>query len=138
EEGDALEVLRRQPAGTLGAVVAFQVVEHWPPDVIFRFLQDARRALAAGGVLIAETVNTDSLSALRTFYLDPTHVRPVPAEALRFLAEAAGFSDARIEPRSPLPVSERLEERSDNERKLNALLYGAQDYALIARVAAAP
>lgn len=138
EEGDALAALARRPAGKLGGIVAFQVVEHWPPDVIFRFLQEARRSLAAGGVLIAETVNTDSLSALRTFYLDPTHVRPVPPDALRFLAEAAGFSDARIELRSPLPAAERLEERSENERKLNALLYGAQDYALIARVAAAP
>ena len=55
-----------------------------------------------------------------------------------FLAEAAGFADARIEYRSPLDASVRLEERSDNDRKLNALLFGAQDYALIARVSAAP
>jgi len=138
EEADALEALGRRPAGRLGAVVAFQVVEHWPPETIFRFLQEARRALAPGGVLVAETVNTDSLSALRAFYLDPTHARPVPPAALRFLAEAAGFSDARIEPRSPLPPADRLEELSGNERKLNALLFGPQDYALVARVAAAP
>ena len=110
ETGDALELMGRRPAGKLGAVVAFQVVEHWPPEGIFRFLQDARRALAPGGVLIAETINADSLSALRAFYLDPTHVRPVPPQALRFLAEAAGFTDARIEYRSPLPAGERLEE----------------------------
>ncbi len=138
EQGDALAALGRRPPGELGAVVAFQVVEHWPPEAIFRFLLDARRALAPGGVLVAETVNTDSLSALRGFYLDPTHVRPVPPEALRFLAEAAGFSEARIEYRAPLPPADRLEESSENERKLNALLYGPQDYALIARVAAAP
>ena len=138
EEGDALEVLARRPAGELGAVVAFQVVEHWTPEMVFRFLQEARRALAPGGVLVAETVNTDSLSALRSFFLDPTHVRPVPAEALRFLAEAAGFTDAKIEYRAPLPASERLEETSDNDRKLNALLYGPQDYALVARVAPVP
>ena len=138
EEADALEALHGRSAGSVGAVVAFQVVEHWPPATIFDFLQEARRVLAPGGVLVAETVNTDSLVALRSFFLDPTHVRPVPAEALRFLAEAAGFSDARIEYRSPLPASERLEERSENDRKLNALLFGAQDYALVARVAAAP
>ncbi len=135
EESQAVEALSRRPAGRLGAVTAFQVVEHWSPEATFRFLQEARRALAPGGVLIAETINVDSLSSLRAFYLDPTHVRPVPAQALRFLAEAAGFSDVRIEPRSPLPASERLEESSDNDRKLNRLLFGAQDYALIARVA---
>ena len=77
--GDVFALLGRRPAGKLGAVVAFQVVEHWTPEGIFRFLQEARRVLAPGGVLIAETINADSLSALRAFYLDPTHVRPVPA-----------------------------------------------------------
>lgn len=133
EQGDAFERLAAQPAGTLGAVVAFQVVEHWLPETIFRFLQEARRALAPGGVLIAETINADCVTAMRAFYLDPTHARPVPAEALRFLAEAAGLTDARIELRSPLPGEARLEERSENDKKLNALLYAPQDYALVAR-----
>ncbi len=137
EEADALASLARRPAGRLGAIVAFQVVEHWAPPILFQFLQQARRALAPGGLLVAETINADSISALRAFYLDPTHVRPVPPEALRFLAEAAGFTDIRIEYRSPLPPSERLEERSDNDRKLNALLFGPQDYALIGRAPAA-
>lgn len=134
EEGDALALLEGLPAGRLGAVVAFQVVEHWSPGEIFRFLQEARRVLAGGGVVVAETINSDSLSALRAFYLDPTHVRPVPPEALRFLAEAAGFTETRIEYRSPLPAGERLEEKSENEKRLNALLYAPQDYALIGRV----
>ncbi len=138
EEGDALALLARRPAGQLGAVVAFQVVEHWSPGLLFRFLQEARRALAPGGLLVAETINTDSVSALKAFYLDPTHVRPVPPEALRFLAEAAGFTEVRIEYRSPLPAPERLSENSDNERKLNALLYAPQDYAVIGRAPAAP
>jgi len=137
-EGDAFEALGRRKDATLGAVTAFQVVEHWEPASIFRFLREARRTIAPGGVLLLETVNTDSLSALRTFYLDPTHVRPVPAEALRFLAEAVGFADVVLERRSPLPERERLDERSDNDRKLNALLFGPQDYALVARVPAAP
>jgi len=137
-EGDGFESLARRPNAALGAVTAFQVVEHWDPGSIFRFLREARRTLAPGGLLVLETVNTDSLSALRTFYLDPTHVRPVPAEALRFLVEAAGFVDVVLERRAPLPEAERLEERSDNDRKLNALLFGPQDYALVARVPAAP
>jgi len=31
EEGDALALLARKPPAALGGVVAFQVVEHWPP-----------------------------------------------------------------------------------------------------------
>lgn len=134
EEGDGIASLERRGARSLGGVVAFQVVEHWPAGTTWAFLVAARRALKPGGVLIAETINTDSISALKAFFLDPTHVRPVPADALRFLAEAAGFADARIEYRSPLPPEERLAEASLNDALLNRLLFGPQDYALIARV----
>jgi SAM-dependent methyltransferase len=134
EEGDGLAALARRPAGSLGAVVALQVVEHWPPETIFVFLREARRALAPGGVLIAETINVASISAWKAFYLDPSHVRPVPAETLAFLAEAAGFTQARIEYHAPLPAADRLEERSENDAKLNRLLFAEQDYALVARV----
>ncbi|MGH9398993.1 MAG: class I SAM-dependent methyltransferase [Thermoanaerobaculia bacterium] len=133
EEGDGIAALEGRAKGSLGGVVAFQVVEHWPAAATWAFLRAARRALAPGGVLIAETINTDSLSALKTFFLDPTHVRPVPAEALRFLAEAAGFADTRIEYGAPLPPGERLIESSPNDARLNRLLFGPQDYALIAR-----
>jgi SAM-dependent methyltransferase len=134
EQGDALALLEARPAASLGAVTALQLVEHWTPAGIFRFLQAARRAIAPGGALVAETINSDSISALRAFFLDPTHVRPVPPDALVFLAEAAGFTDARIVYRSPVPADRRLEEKTENDRKLNALLFAPQDYALIARV----
>jgi len=134
EEGDAIARLEARPPASLGAVTAFQLVEHWPPAGVFRFLQAARRALAPGGVLVAETINADSLSALRAFYLDPTHVRPWPPDALRFLAEAAGFAAVRVVFRSPVDASRRLEEKTENDRKLNALLFAPQDYAIIGRV----
>jgi O-antigen chain-terminating methyltransferase len=133
EQGDGLAALAEKPEMSLGAVVAFQVVEHWRPEMIFAFLREARRALAPSGILVLETINTDSFSSLRAFFLDPSHVRPVPPEALRFLAEAAGFVQARIEYRAPLDASDRLEESSENDAKLNRLLFGPQDYALIAR-----
>ncbi len=134
EEGDGIAVLSGKADGSLGGIVALQVVEHWRAEAIFAFLREARRKLAPGGLLIAETVNTDSLSSLKAFFLDPSHVQPVPADALRFLAQAAGFTDTRIEYRAPLPEEERLEENSENDTKLNRLLFGPQDYALIARV----
>jgi SAM-dependent methyltransferase len=135
-QGDGLVAVSARPPGSLGAVVALQVVEHWDAATTFAFLRQARRALAGGGVLIAETINTDSLSALKAFFLDPSHVRPVPADALRFLAEAAGFVETRIEYLAFLPAGDRLEEASSNDAKLNRLLFGPQDYALIARVPA--
>jgi len=133
-QGDAIEALAAAPTASLGAVVAFQVVEHWPAAATFRFLAEARRAIAPGGVVIVETVNTDSLAAMNAFYLDPTHVRPVPPEALRFLCDAAGFRELSVELLAPLPAEKRLEERSENDVRLNAILFGPQDYAVIGRV----
>ena len=133
-QGDGLAAVSARPPRSLGAVVALQVVEHWDAATTFAFLRQAHRALAGGGVLIAETINTDSLSSLKAFFLDPSHVRPVPADALRFLAEAAGFVETRIEYLAFLPAGERLEEASSNDAKLNRLLFGPQDFALIARV----
>jgi SAM-dependent methyltransferase len=137
EEGDAIDALAAVRSASLGGIVAFQVVEHWPASATFRFLAEARRAIAPGGVAIVETINTDSLAAMNAFYLDPTHVRPVPPEALRFLFDAAGFRELRVEYLSPLPASERLEERSENDARLNSVLFGPQDYAVIGRVPAA-
>ena len=114
--------------------MAFQVVEHWPASSTFRFLAEARRAIAPGGVVIVETVNTDSLAAMNAFYLDPTHVRPVPPQALEFLCDAAGFRDLTVEFLSPLPAGMRLHELSENDARLNAVLFGPQDYAVIGRV----
>ncbi|HEX9287243.1 MAG TPA: class I SAM-dependent methyltransferase [Thermoanaerobaculia bacterium] len=133
-QGDAIEALAAAPTASLGAVVAFQVVEHWPAAATFRFLAEARRAIAPGGVVIVETVNTDSLAAMNAFYLDPTHVRPVPPESLRFLCDAAGFRELSVELLAPLPAERRLEERSENDVRLNAILFGPQDYAVIGRV----
>jgi O-antigen chain-terminating methyltransferase len=133
EEGDALDLLSQKEASSLGAVVAFQVVEHWTTETTFAFLREARRSLKPGGRLILETINTDSLSALKAFFLDPTHVRPVPPDTLRFLAETAGFVEAEIRFTNALPESARLSEGSENDAKLNGLLFAPQDYALVAR-----
>jgi SAM-dependent methyltransferase len=134
EEEDGIAALARRADASLGAVVAFQVVEHWTPERIFAFLREARRALAPGGTLIVETINSDSLSTWKAFFLDPSHVRPAPPQALQFLVEAAGFSEAEIRYTAPLPPEDRLDETTPNDAKLNRLLFGPQDYAVIARV----
>jgi hypothetical protein len=40
----------------------------------------------------------------------------------------------RVVFRSPVDASRRLEEKTENDRKLNALLFAPQDYAIIGRV----
>jgi O-antigen chain-terminating methyltransferase len=83
---------------------------------------------------------------LEVYNRDLTHERPLHPETLGFLAAGAGFSDVRVELRSPVEASARLqavppdgvpqrvaEVLNENIAQLNALLYGPQDYALLAR-----
>jgi O-antigen chain-terminating methyltransferase len=94
--GDGIEVLRGRAAGSLGGVTSVQVIEHIPPEQVRRLFEAAYRALRPGGVLMAETVNPHSPAALKTFWLDLTHIRPLYPESLLFLARECGFESGEI------------------------------------------
>jgi O-antigen chain-terminating methyltransferase len=146
-EDDLVSFLRAQATGSLGGVFAAQVVEHLPPAALQQLLQESHRALRPGGLLLLETVNARSAFAFHEVFIrDLTHERPLHPETLRFLAAAAGFTEARIEPRSPVPEDVRLhpvpgggmpppvvKALNENVVRLNALLFAPVDYALLAR-----
>jgi SAM-dependent methyltransferase len=146
-ESDLVEFLRGQPAGSLGGVFAAQVVEHLAPAVLQEMLREAHRALRPGGALVLETVNPRSVTGFLEVYLrDLTHRTALHPDTLGFLAAAQGFTDVRIEPRSPVSAADRLqaipaeglppraaEVLNENAARLNALLYGPQEYVLLAR-----
>jgi O-antigen chain-terminating methyltransferase len=147
EQTGLLEFLSGRPAASLGGVFAAQVAEHLPPAVLQAALRESHRALRPGGLLVLETVNTRSVLAfLEVYNRDLTHEKPLHSETLSFLVAAAGFTDVRVELRSPVDASTRLqpvpgeglpaaaaEALNENVSRLNALLYGPQEYALIAR-----
>jgi SAM-dependent methyltransferase len=142
---DLIEHLAALDPGAVDAIVASHVVEHLPPAAISRMIVSAGEVLSEGGILIIETPNPESLVAGSVnFHRDPTHVRPVHPDTLAFLCESAGFSEATIRRLSPVPDSEQLPSPAPGEdalsghvgrvvERLNALLYGFQDYAVIAR-----
>ncbi|MGH2713566.1 MAG: class I SAM-dependent methyltransferase [Thermoleophilaceae bacterium] len=88
---DANEHLAGLEPESLGAVFCAQFVEHLPYVELHRFLELAHRALRAGGVLIAETVNPHAPQALKVFWVDPTHQHPLFPETLLLLCRVAGF-----------------------------------------------
>jgi 2-polyprenyl-3-methyl-5-hydroxy-6-metoxy-1,4-benzoquinol methylase len=136
EQADAVAYLEATEDGALGAIVMAQVVEHLPPPVLVRVLELAAAKLRPGGVLIAETINPLSPLALRHYFADLTHAQPLVPETLELLARQAGFGETEI--RYLNEPAERLAEPDDpviaeNVRRLNDLLFGPLDYALIAR-----
>jgi O-antigen chain-terminating methyltransferase len=132
EAGDAVEHLRALPAGSLGAVTGFHVIEHLPFKTFVELLDEALRALASGGAILFETPNPDNvLVGSRNFYLDPTHRNPLPKELPVMIAEARGFARAHARDLHPAGATFNAEDKALGER-LDGLFYGPQDYALVA------
>src|SRR5207245_5210105 len=75
----------------LDGICALQLVEHMTFEQIGKLINLCGEKLKPGGIMVAETVNTNCPQALANFYLDPSHVRPVPAEMLRFMFEQGSF-----------------------------------------------
>jgi SAM-dependent methyltransferase len=131
--GDALEELAKKKSGSLAIVSGFHLVEHIEFGYLLQLIKECYRALAAGGILIFETPNPENLLvSTQTFYLDPTHRNPIPPNLLEFCAKYCGFGQVHRKPSSPYSEDDLIPGRGPTNTKLNELLYGPQDYAIIA------
>ena len=127
---DALEWLQAQPEGSLAAVTSFHVIEHLPFGVLLRLVQEARRVLMPGGRLIMETPNPENvIVATQTFWLDPTHVRPLPPALLEVVVRDAG-----LELEALLRLNPPADDAHDiADPTLRALMTQGRDCAVVAR-----
>lgn len=142
---DALVHLAKLEESSLQGISAFHFVEHIPLGVLVQMLDDALLALRPDGILLFETPNpTNLMVGSASFYLDPTHVRPIHPEFLRFLVESRGFADVKIHYVHPAVPAETMINSGPPEgysdARLNrvvsaveAFVYGPQDYVLTAR-----
>ncbi len=147
EHADTLSHLTIQPDASLDGIFMAQVVEHLSPANLVQLLRVCRQKLAPHGVLVAETINPTCVYAFVQYYLmDPSHIQPLHPETLRFMLEDAGFWQIEIKYLAPVPADQRLSLLAPdglneaqvsilnrNIERLNALLFGYQDYAAIAR-----
>jgi len=134
EEGDGVELLRREPDESALAVTAFHVVEHIQFETLQILVQEALRVLKPGGILILETPNPENIRVSgEYFYIDPTHKKPIPSQLLSFLPEHYGFSRTKV-----LYVNENEYLRVQQYASLHQVLEGvSQDYAVVAQKKAA-
>jgi SAM-dependent methyltransferase len=141
--GLAVEHLGNVPDAGLGGLAMIQVIEHLAPHAVIEFVKIASEKVRPGGKVVVETVNPASLyTYAHAFWVDPDHVRPVHPNFLEFLFREAGFSEVRTVFRTPvddgdalemLPGDEETTKRLNaNFERINSLLFGPQDYAIIA------
>lgn len=148
--GDAVSYLEALPDGSLGGLIAIQVVEHLDPPVLVRFLETAFLKMRPGAPIVLETINAACWMAFfETYIRDLTHARPLHPDTLKFLVQASGFSHSDVRFRAPVVEQDRLP-RVDaaavsaelapivhalnaHADQLNARLFSAMDYAVVAR-----
>ncbi len=150
EHADALAYLVTLKDESLDGIFIDQVVEHLEPDYLLRLLAVCYRKMKSGYHIVVETVNPLSFISYVNFYIDLTHKRPVHPETLQYLISATGFREYEKIFLSPVSEDKRLQkvveiaEMSSVERKnvevynhnvdrLNTLLFGAQDYAVVGK-----
>ena len=127
----AIEFLSELEDSSLALVSAFQLVEHLEFSELCELIKQARRVLKDGGILILETPNPENLRvATLNFYLDATHVKPIPPMLLEYLCEFEGFNNTfMMRLNSNLSFSEDLENQNVTLR--DVLSSVGLDYAIL-------
>lgn len=126
--GDALEFLDKAKSQHYGAITGFHLVEHIPFNILLRIFKASYRALEKNGFVVFETPNPENIFvATHNFYLDPSHLHPLPPILLAYALEVSGFRDVtikRLHPDTPPKDSNLSKDLIDR-------FYGARDYAVI-------
>lgn len=94
---DAVSYIKSLPDNSVRLVTSFQLIEHLEMPQLLSLFQELGRVVKKGGVIIMETPNPCNLQVgAAAFYLDPTHVRPLHPEFVRFLTEQNGFGQIEV------------------------------------------
>nr|WP_315014129.1 glycosyltransferase [uncultured Campylobacter sp.] len=127
----AIEFLSELEDSSLALVSAFQLVEHLEFSELCELIKQARRVLKDGGILLLETPNPENLRvATLNFYLDVTHIKPIPPMLLEYLCEFEGFNNTfMMRLNSNLSFSEDLENQNVTLR--DVLSSVGLDYAVL-------
>jgi SAM-dependent methyltransferase len=132
-DSDAFSFIKNVYDNSLGAVTGFHLIEHYGFDFLIKLLDEILRVLKPGGLVILETPNPGNvLVGSCSFYLDPTHNKPIPSSLIKLVLESRGFSKVRIMNINPFKDDFKIkEDDSETSKRFNDYFYGPQDYAVV-------
>jgi 2-polyprenyl-3-methyl-5-hydroxy-6-metoxy-1,4-benzoquinol methylase len=145
EKADAVIFLDKLEDNVLSGVFMSHVVEHLDFDYLNCLIGLSYKKIKPNGYIILETPNPTTLAIFtNAFYVDPTHNKPVHPETLKFLLNEAGFTDiemktfdfSKIAYSIPPLRGDQIHNLTDFNNGiglLNSILFGYQDYTLIAK-----
>ena len=149
--GDGIAHLAALEHDSLAGVIAIQVVEHLSRQQLEQLFSLCAKCVAPGGVVVFETIDPRSLLALSSNYFrDPTHVQPLHPDTLSYMLTLYGFEIVEVRSLSEVPAQAQLklipieeymtprwghliETLNNNIKQLNRLLYGHQDFCVVAK-----
>lgn len=141
---DAIEYLDTLEDKSLGGVIISHVVEHLDIPYISHMLELLYEKMQKSSYIILETPNPRTIAIFRnSFYMDPTHIKPIHPELLKFMVSSAGFREAQEKTypyskenfRIPALLGENISNLGEFNQSLNVLndvLFGFQDYTITA------
>jgi O-antigen chain-terminating methyltransferase len=127
---DAFSYIKSRPDNSISILSAFHLVEHLDFNILQELIKESLRVLKPGGLIILETPNPENIAVgTKNFYIDPTHIRPVPQELLSFITEFYGFERTKV-----LRLQECEAVKDNTNLTIKDVIFGAsQDYAIIAQ-----
>jgi SAM-dependent methyltransferase len=138
-EMDALSYLRTLPDQSVAVITGFHIIEHIPFIQLIHLLREVIRVIRPGGLTIFETPNPHNvLVGTNNFYIDPTHLNPLPSGLVDLLHRHVGFASVEVLNLHPYDSSFLLKgegELAAITERFNFHFYGAQDYAVIGQKA---
>ncbi len=99
--GDAVEFLQNRP-GTFDLIVAFDFLEHFRKEEVFRTLDVFYAALREGGRVILTTPNAESPLATDAWG-DFTHEVTFTPNSMKQILQIVGFNEVQVLPAEPVP-----------------------------------
>ncbi|RCX00365.1 class I SAM-dependent methyltransferase [Marinomonas foliarum] len=94
---DALAYLKCLDSESVTLISSFHMIEHLPFESTYELIEEAYRVLQPGGVILLETPNSENIIVgTNNFYIDPTHIKPIPNQLLSFVMDYLGFKNKKV------------------------------------------
>ncbi|MCJ7472611.1 MAG: class I SAM-dependent methyltransferase [Actinobacteria bacterium] len=132
-QDEALSFLKNLPDHNLGAVTGFHLIEHCRFEFLIKLLDEILRVLKPGGLVILETPNPGNvIVGSCSFYLDPSHIKPLPGALIKLVLESLGFNKVNVMYLNPYGNDYAIKDNGfETSKRFNDYFYGPQDYAVV-------
>jgi O-antigen chain-terminating methyltransferase len=129
-EDDALSYLLKQKSSSRAVISGFHLVEHIPFVSLLKIFEECYRVVHPDGFVLFETPNPNNLAVgASNFYMDPSHIKPIPPALLAFAMEIQGFHAEILELH---PAKENIKHEDPVIEDMMRMMYGPVDYAVLA------